>query len=150
MPNEVYNRLVVEGPEADVQRFIERVVSKDLDHRGEPYVLDFTAHVPIPDEVDEIRRWAPDAWGCLQPMFAEIIERAPGRVVYYLVTPVDIPHPWLEATVAQEPTLTFEHEFMDEFVDDYGRLRYEGGRLVRVDDIEPTDLEWVTFEDDES
>jgi hypothetical protein len=31
-----------------VQRFVDRVVSEELDYDGEPYVLDFEAHVPVP------------------------------------------------------------------------------------------------------
>ena len=149
MPVEVWNRLVVTGPEDDVQRFVERVISEELDHEGEHYLLDFTAHVPYPPEFtrDDVRRWAMDAWGCLQPMTAEVIEREPGRVVYFLVTATSVPTPWLEATAAAEPTLSFEHEYMEEFGDSYGRLRYERGTLVRDDDIEPTDLEWVTWDE---
>ena len=60
MPNETWNKLVVEGPEEDVQRFVDRVVSKELDYDGEPYVLDFEAHVPVPPEStrDDIRVWS--------------------------------------------------------------------------------------------
>ena len=151
MPNETWNRLVIEGPEEDVQRFVERVVSKDLDYDGEPYVLDFEAHVPVPPDFtrDDVRVWSVYAWGCLQPMSAEILERKPGRVVYFLTTAVSAPIPWLEATAQAEPTLSFVHEHMEEFGQGYGRMFYEGGKLVRNDDIEPTDLEWVIWDEDD-
>lgn len=151
MPNEVWNRLEVTGPEEDVQRFVERVVSEELDHKGQPYLLDFGAHVPVPADIprDEISVWAIDAWGCLQPRSPEVLDRQPGRAVYFLVTASGLPTPWLQATSQAEPTLAFEHEWMEEFGDSWGRRRYERGELVRDDDIEPTDLEWVTWEEGE-
>ena len=150
MPNHVWNKLTVEGPEDDVQRFVERVVSEELDHKGEPYLLDFIAHVPVPADLprDEVPVWSIDAWGCLQPLSAEVLDRQPGRVVYFLVTASGLPTPWLQTTSHAEPTLAFEHEWMEEFADSYGRRRFEGGRLVRDDDIEPTDLEWVTWDEE--
>jgi hypothetical protein len=150
MPIEVWNKVVVEGPEDDVQRFVEGVISEERDSDGEPYLLDFTAHVPYPPEFtrDDVRRWAMDAWGCLQPTSAEVMEREPGRVVYFLVTATSVPIPWLDATAAAEPALSFELEYMEEFADQYGRRRYEGGKLVRDDDIEPTDLDWVTWDEE--
>jgi hypothetical protein len=152
MPNEVWNRLMVEGPENDVQRFIDRVVSKEINkYTGKPYILDFEAHVPVPADLpeEEVPGWAFSAWGCLQPTSAQIIEREPGRVVYFLITAVEVPIPWVESTAHDEPTLAFEHEYMEEFAQGWGRMRYEAGRLVRDDDIEPTDLEWVTWDEEE-
>ena len=147
----VWNRLVVTGPDAAVQRFVERVISEELDYKDEPYLLDFEAHVPVPEDLprDDVPVWASDAWGCLQPTSAEIFEREPGRVVYFFTTKDGVPTPWLQATSATEPTLSFEHEYMQEFGEGYGRRRYERGRRVRDDDIEPTDLDWVTWDDEE-
>ena len=96
MPNEVWNRLVIEGPERDVQRFVERVVSKEIDnYTGKPYILDFEAHVPLPPDTTDVTNWVISAWGCRQPM------------------------------------------------------RYEGGDLVSDDEIAATDLEWVTWDEEE-
>ena len=150
MPNEVWNRLVIEGPERDVQRFVERVVSKEIDnYTGKPYILDFEAHVPLPPDTTDVTNWVISAWGCRQPMHAEILERQSGRVVYWLITAAGVPVPWVQAAAEDEPTLAFVHEWMDEFGDGWGRMRYEGGDLVSDDEIEATDLEWVTWDEEE-
>src|SRR4051812_7481569 len=112
MPNECWSKLTLEGCEADVQRFVQRVVSEDLDYDDKPYPLDFEAHVPVPPEVRKtmevgfgepnIRDWAFSAWGCLQPMSVRITERSPGRVGYFMTTGWTAPIPWLETVAAAE------------------------------------------------
>jgi hypothetical protein len=107
MPNECWSKLTIGGPEADVQSFVERVVSDDLDYDDRP-------------------------------------ERKPGRVVYFMTTGWEAPIPWLEATAAAEPSLTFEHEYMYEFDEVVHRTYYEAGELVSDDEVEALSLEWVT------
>lgn len=157
MPNSVWNRLVVEGSKAEVNRFADFVVSKELDSSGEPYVIDFEAHVPIPPDVPrtekepgerDIHTWVFDAWGSKQPMAPQILERSPGRIIYFLTTPVTVPIPWLETMAAMEPALMFEHEYVFEFDDIGHRKRYEAGELVSDDDVELTDPDWVTLDEE--
>jgi hypothetical protein len=38
MPNEVWNKLTIEGAEEDVQRFVERVVNDEFDHKRQAYL----------------------------------------------------------------------------------------------------------------
>jgi hypothetical protein len=148
MPNVCWNVVAIEGAEEDVQRFVERVVSKELDRSGKPYVLDFEAHVPIPPAVGDVREWLMYAWGSKQPMAPELLERSPGRAVYSITTPVTVPIPWLEKTAALEPELTFEHEYLFEFDDMGHRMRHEGGELVTEEEVYMTDFDWVTLVED--
>lgn len=154
MPNMCWNVLTVEGAEEDVGRFVERVVSKELDYRGKPYVLDFEAHVPIPAEVDRedvdtVSEWVMFAWGSKQPMGPSALERSPGRAVYSMSTPVTVPRPWVEKTAALEPELSFELEYLFEFDDVGHRVRYERGELVSDEDVAATDFGWVTVEEED-
>ena len=47
-----------------------------------------------------------------------------------------------------EPGLTFTHEYVFEFDDVGHRMKYEAGSLVSDEDVELTDLEWITLDED--
>jgi hypothetical protein len=89
VPIEFWHRLVIEGPPEAVARFLDRVQSGQMDQfRGKPLGLDLEAYVPIPPELEppDVVQWITENWGTQQPMFAQIIERDHGRVVFLLVT----------------------------------------------------------------
>lgn len=159
MANTVYNRLAISGPPADLAALVERLRGPDLDD-GDERVLDFRRHVPIPDDLDLSSSstglppsyiWAVDNWGTKWNAIYPEIEGNPGSgcVRYDFETAWTTADAWLFVVSAAHPTLTFDHEFWEEFDQFAGRARLRAGELEHFEHLEGADLDWVTFEEDE-
>ena len=72
---------------------------------------------------------------------------ASGRVRYEFQTANSTPDAWLFVVSAEHPTLTFDHEFVEEFDQFAGRGRLRGGELERFESLSGFDLDWVQFEE---
>jgi hypothetical protein len=116
MPNWCSNKLMVQGPEADVERFREKAIGNSPWHAadGEKNVLNFPSLIPIPPEIlatgyDQAGyEWELKTWGCKWgACSAEIVDFWEGHLEYAFETAWSPPIPFLAKLAPQWPTLTF-------------------------------------------
>ena len=159
MANSVFNRLMISGPPADLAVLVERLRGPDFDD-GDERVLDFRSHVPIPDDLDLSGSsqglppsyiWAVDHWGTKWNAIYPEIEGEPGsgRVRYDFETANSTPDVWLFTVSTTHPSLTFDHEFCEEFDHFAGRARLRAGKLEHFEHLGCAELDWVHCDEDE-
>ncbi len=159
MANSVFNRLVVSGLPDDLAALVELLRGPDFDD-GDECVLDFRRHVPIPDDLDLSSSstglppsylWAVDNWGTKWNALYPEIEGDPGAgsVRYDFETANSTPDVWLFTVSTAHPSLTFDHEFCEEFDHFAGRARLRAGKLEHFEHLSGDDLDWVFREEGE-
>lgn len=139
MANWVDNRLVVEGPDHAVRRFVERAKGQDPlyqdDGEGKFQVFSFHALCPIPLNVLEASysqfgfSWELNHWGIKWGAATSSMEvSSPNKVVYVFDTPFSPPVLLLGSLAAEFDVLQFTLNYEgDEFV---GFVRFRDGMVV--------------------
>ncbi len=116
MPNWCNNKLVVFGPDVDVERFKEKAAGNSAWHAedGEKNVLNFHSLVPIPPEVLSAGyeqagyKWELRNWGCKWgACSAQVLDEWEGHLEYVFDTAWSPPIPFLSKLAPEWPTLTF-------------------------------------------
>lgn len=171
MPTWVYNRLEVSGPRAELAAFVSDVSGEPGDDGTEPEALDFARAVPPPPklevgaspalrpgdvgdggEMPEWRQWRTEHWGTKwNAMYSRLEgESDEGRVVYRFSTAYSTPDPWLAAISDAHPTLAFVHEYCEEFVQLYGRRRWNAGAAAAEEHVaDPHEFAWLDWDDED-
>jgi hypothetical protein len=83
-------------------------------------------------------------------MYAEVVKpSSPGRIVYDFCTAWTPPDAWLAAVSQAHPSLTFMHEFGEEFDQFAGRGEWRQGGLRWSESCSCADLAWLERSEDE-
>jgi Ferredoxin-like domain in Api92-like protein len=166
VPNHVYNRLRVQGHPAMVEALVEALRSSRPDPRtGRLSPLDFERHVPMPPglrarllvadppqvDVRALRDWRREHWGTKWNAQVDEMTGDPsgGEVTYRFTTAWRPPDAWLGVVAAFHPELAFVHEYYEEYAHFAGRARLVDGRLTATEVVDPYELDWAEWSDEE-
>ena len=171
MPNWIYNRLTVTGEADALGDFMDAAESSEpAADTGRPDPLDFESHVPTPPELiaapiggraaaparapggdDRWFYWRNEHWGTKwNAMWPERTgEAASGRVVYTFSTAWAPPEPWLARVSTAHPELSFALEFVEEFCQAAGGVRWIAGELAEQWPVDPLEAEWVDIDEND-
>ncbi len=116
MPNWCNNKLVVLGPDEDVERFKKTAIGNSPWHTKEEKksVLNFHSLVPVPPEIvsagygEAGYEWERQNWGCKWgACHTRLVDGRKGHLEYSFETPWCPPIPFLEKLGREWPMLTF-------------------------------------------
>jgi hypothetical protein len=132
MPNWVYNKVTIEGPLAEVERFQQQANTDQ--------VLSFETFVPSPGEDNpnwyewNIKNWG-TKWDACRPMVGELERHADGvaRLEYEFETAWAEPEPVFRAMAEQFPALVFDITYNEE-QGWGGEYHGSGGELSRTEE----------------
>jgi Ferredoxin-like domain in Api92-like protein len=162
VPNWTYNRLTVEGEPDDVEAFFQAVLRENHGNNGDRSVLSFERHLPTPAELledpDERQpgcfpgwhTWRTQHWGTKwDAMWPDVIERRVGSITYSFATAWGPPDAWLQFVSGEHVKLTFRHEFCEEMRHFAGRAEWHAGSLIAQERLDPDEVEWMEWVEDE-
>jgi hypothetical protein len=166
MPNHVYNRLIVTGDTAELGELVSSLRSEENDpDTGDTYPIDFERDVPMPAELaqvlsadepsqEDVRAaldWRREHWGTKWNANWPKLEGEPeqGALTYTFATAWRPADAWLGVVAERHPELRFVHEYYEEMAHFAGRATFESGRLVADQELDPYEVEWADWTDDD-
>ncbi len=97
--------------------------------------------------------WRNEHWGTKwNAIYPSVVtdEARVGRVVYAFQTAWSPPEPWLAEVSRLHPPVDLVHEYVDEMGESAGRAEWTAGLLIEHEQLDPRELEWMSWEDAES
>ena len=164
MPNWTYNRLKVEGDPPELKAFVDAVMGEEREDNGEPFVLSFERHLPTPPEAledggsPEERRfpdwfaWRREHWGTKwDAHWPRVVEAQldEGSITYSFATAWRPPDAWLAFVSAAHSELAFRLEYCDEMAHFAGRGFWQAGSLTDHEELDPDEVDWMEWEEEE-
>jgi hypothetical protein len=166
VPNHVYNRLHVQGDPVLLEALVAALRAREPDPRtGRLSPLDFGRHVPMPPRLVEallvadpsqadvraLRDWRREHWGTKWNAQVDEMTGDPsaGEVTYRFTTAWRPPDAWLGVVAAFHPEIAFVHEYYEEYAHFAGRATLSDGRLTATEVVDPSELDWAEWSDED-
>lgn len=156
MPNWCENQMVVKGDPERVEQFVEQM--KGLTEKGEEYLLDFEAVIPMPKVLDgrkspsddgsitwydwQVGHWGVK-WGACDVNLS--YDKGSNIAIYDFNTPWGPAIPWQETVIEFYPWLSFTFEWVEWGMCFRGNQSGENGKPGPVYDAEVTEEEWKEY-----